>query len=179
MIKIRQCELKDIDNVAELSKKVLKNLQQKGKSDLFGGVDESEIAAAMEFPSTVIIAENENDNDNIVGFLLLQKPNDEEEEEYAKAFPNSYKVGDGIIVNGIGVSPIRIKMGIATLMLEFGKKYALEHGFTKFIGTIHPKNDASAGALSHIAEMEKGDPFIHETRDGRNLLRQYFIQNLK
>ena len=90
MIKIRQCELKDIDNVARLSKKVLKNLQQKGKSDLFGGVDESEIAAAMEFPSTVIIAEDENDNDNIVGFLLLQKPNDEEEEEYAKAFPNSY-----------------------------------------------------------------------------------------
>lgn len=29
MIKIRQCELKDIDNVARLSKKVLKNLQQK------------------------------------------------------------------------------------------------------------------------------------------------------
>ena len=116
-------------------------------------------------------SETDNTNDDAT--------NDEEEEEYAKAFPNSYKVGDGIIVNGIGVSPIRIKMGIATLMLEFGKKYALEHGFTKFIGTIHPKNDASAGALSHIAEMEKGDPFIHETRDGRDLLRQYFIQNLK
>ena len=80
MVKIRQCELKDIDNVASLSEKVLKHLQQNGKSDLFGGVDETEIASAMEFPSTVIIAEDENDN--IVGFLLLQKPNDEEEGEY-------------------------------------------------------------------------------------------------
>ena len=49
MVKIRQCELKDIDNVASLSEKVLKHLQQNGKSDLFGGVDETEIASAMEF----------------------------------------------------------------------------------------------------------------------------------
>ena len=177
MIKIRQCELKDIDNVANLSEKVLKHLRENGKSDMFGGVDETEIASAMEFPSTVIIAEDENDN--IVGFLLLQKPNDEEEEEYAKAFPNSYNAGEGIIVNGIGVNPTLRKMGIATLMLQFGKKYAMEQGFTKFIGTIHPENNASAGALTHISDMEKGVPFIHKTRDGRDLLRQYFIQNLK
>ena len=177
MVKIRQCELKDIDNVARLSKKVLKNLQQKGKSDLFGGVDESEIAAAMKFPSTVIVAEDENEN--IVGFLLLQKPNDEEEENYMKAFPNSYKVGEGIIGNGMGVDPALEKKGIATMMLEFANKYALEQGFTKFLGTIHPDNKASAGAVRHIADMEKGEPFIHKTRDGRNLLRQYLIQNLK
>ena len=176
MIKIRQCELKDIANVAELSKKVLKNLQQKGKSDLFGGVDESEIAAAMEFPSTVIIAED--DNNKIIGFLLLQKPSEEEEEEYKKEFPNSYKAGEGIIVNGIGVDPKFRKNGFASRMLKYGKEYAIEHGFTKFIGTIHPNNDASAGALSHIAKMEKGKPFIHKTRDARYLLRQYFIQKL-
>ena len=44
MIKIRQCELKDIDNVANLSEKVLKHLRENGKSDMFGGVDETEIS---------------------------------------------------------------------------------------------------------------------------------------
>lgn len=176
MLNIRKCDERNIAQIAKLSKEVLEDLERNGTSDLFGGVDESEIADAMKFPSTVIMAED--DNNKIIGFLLLQKPSEEEEEEYKKEFPNSYKAGEGIIVNGIGVDPKFRKNGFASRMLKFGKEYAIEHGFTKFIGTIHPNNDASAGALSHIAKMEKGNPFIHKTRDGRDLLMQYFIQKL-
>lgn len=173
----RFCTWADVDKVAELSEKVLNGLADAGKSDYFGGVDADEIAAAMMDPSTVIVAEDERKD--IIGFLLLQKPSEEEEEIYASTFPTKYRKNEGIIVNGIGVDVNKRKGGVATTMLEFGKDYALAHGFTEYIGTIHPKNGASENALRHISDdVEKAEPFTHRTRDGRDLLRQYFVQEL-
>ena len=77
----RFCTWADVDKVAELSEKVLNGLADAGKSDYFGGVDADEIAAAMMDPSTVIVAEDERKD--IIGFLLLQKPSEEEEKIYA------------------------------------------------------------------------------------------------
>ena len=173
----RLCTWEDVKEVETLSKKVLEKLKKANKSDFFGGVDKEEIMAAMKEPSVVIIAEDEEKH--IIGFLLLQKPDAEEEAVYEQQFPEQYRRGEGLIVNGIGVDPDKRKGGVATKMLKAAKAYAKMKGFTQFIGTIHPENEASEKALKNISnEMEMSDSFEHETRDKRTLLRQYFIQEL-
>lgn len=176
MIHIRKAEEKDIQKIVQLSHKVLDHLDKKGLGYLFKGVDEAEVTCSMESPSVVIIAKEEHGR--ILGFLLLQKPNDDDEQTFTKSFPDAYKAGEGIIVNGIGVDPTRRKIGLATLMLKMGKKYALDKGFTKFIGIVHPDNSASLRALASIAKLERGGYFTHTTQDGRFVLQQHFVQDL-
>lgn len=174
---IRFCTWNDVQKVETLSRKVLTDLTKSNKSDFFGGVDETEIASAMMSPSAVIVAEDKHEN--IIGFLLLQKPNEEEEETYAETFPEEYRKGESLIVNGLGVDRSKRNDGIATQMLKFGKKFAKENGVTQYVGTVHPENVKSQKALSHISEMKNSTTFFHETRDGRRLLRQYFVLELE
>lgn len=173
----RLCTWEDVKEVETLSKKVLEKLEKAKKSDFFGGVDKDEIMAAMKEPSVVIIAEDEEKH--IIGFLLLQKPDAEEEVVYEQQFPEKYRRGEGIIVNGIGVDPDKLKGGVATKMLKTAKAYAKTKGFTQFIGTIHPENEASKKAQKKISEkVQMSKPFEHKTRDARTLLRKYFVQEL-
>lgn len=174
---VRLATWRDVDEVAKLSEKLLQALAQASHSDYFGGVDSDEAAESMMAPSALIVAEDERND--LVGFLLLLVTNEEQEHKYTEVFPEIYRKGQAIIVNGYGVHPNKTKGGIATAMLAFAKGYALTNGYTQFVGTIHPENVASEKSLKHISsKMEKAEPFIHRTRDGRNLPRQYFIQEL-
>lgn len=174
---IRFCTWNDVRKVEELSKKILTDLAKGNKSDFFGGVDENEIASAMMSPSAVIVAED--NHKNIIGFLVLQKPNKDEEETYAKAFPWLYQKGKSLIVSGFAVDRSKRNGGVATQMLEFGMNFAKENGVTQYIGTVHPKNVKSQKALSHISEVNTSKPFWHETKEGRRLLQQYFLIELE
>lgn len=82
LVSIRQCGREDVAKTVALSQRVLKALKAQNHSDYFGGVDEDEIVEAMEKPSIVIIASDESGE--IVGFLLLKKPNKEEEKNILK-----------------------------------------------------------------------------------------------
>lgn len=173
----RLCTWEDVKEIETLSKKVLEKLAEAKKSDFFGGVDKDEIMAAMREPSVVIIAED--DEKHIIGFLLLQEPNTEEEAVYEQQFPEQYRIGKGMIVNGIGVDPDKREGGVATKMLKAAKAYAKMKGFTQFIGTIHPENEASKKVQKKISEkVQMSEPFEHKTRDNRTLLRMYFVQEL-
>lgn len=175
MIYIRKADGKDLVKIVTLSERISADLEERGQAYLFGGADRYEILMAMQAPSVVIIAE---EGDRVLGFLLLQQPSAKEEEAFVEEFPNNYKPGEGIVANGIGVDPTRKKLGIAKLMMKMAKKYALGHGFTKFIGTVHPDNIASQKSLASTGEFLKGRYFTLKTRDGRDLLRQRFIQDL-
>ncbi len=172
---IRKCKQEEIGEVAELSSVILKSLAKENKESYFGGVDENEIRAAMVAPSVVFICKDED----LQGFLLLQKPSEEEKKEYQKEFAN-FRKDEALIVNGYGVVPKMRKKGIGTKLLEYGAEYAIENGFTQFIGTIHPENLASENALRHLSnDVQKSDVFFHRMSDGRNLPRQKFLQDLK
>ncbi len=175
MIYIRKADGKDLVQIVMLSDRISADLNKQGQEDLAKSVNRYDILMAMQTPSVVIIAV---EGSRVLGFLLLQRPSEKEEETFTEEFPNNYKVGDGIIVNGIGVDPARRKLGIATLLLKTGKQYAVRHGFTKFIGTVHPDNMASQKSLASIGEFQKGRYFTQETKDSRYLIRQRFIQDL-
>ena len=159
-ISVRKATEVDVPRIVTLSNQILEYLKSNQKSDYFGGVDEDEVRQSMEKPSIVLVSVN--GNNEIIGFLLLQKHNEKE-----------------IILNGYGVNPNMQQHGIATKMLKKAKEYSVALGFTTIIGTIHPENKASMHSIAHIAKnVSLGQEFIHQTKDGRKLRRKNFSISL-
>lgn len=176
-IKIRKCQEDDVVAIAKASANLLKWLATEGKSDYFGGVEESEIREAIQDPSTVIIATSESGD--VVGFLLLQNPTEEELDDYRKTFNTQLLNGNALILNGYGVRPDFQCKGIAKAMLENARKYAILKGYEFWIGTVHPKNEASKKAMKNVGKIfRETEPYIHKTKDGRELSRAKFYLQL-
>lgn len=173
---VRICQPHEVCELIALSNAIIEWLSLHGKQDYFEKVDEMDVREAMQDPSKVFISRDEKGK--IQGFLLLQKPSGEEEGTYKKEFP-SLRDGEALIVNTYGVAPEKQGKKVGSNLLRAAYDYAIENGYTQFIGTIHPKNGASENMLRHVSHnLVKGKAFTHHTNDGRDLLRQRFLQEL-
>lgn len=171
-MEIMECNYDQINQIAELSKEIINDLRQNNQADFFGGVDEDEVKEAMAFPSKVFVITDKN---KVIGFIILQLPNEKELNAYSKFF----NVDKSIIINGYGIKPEYRKNGLALKLLQIAKDYALQNGFNAFIGTVHPDNVASKNAMRKIAKsFELKDKIIYTMKDGRNLIRERFMLEL-
>lgn len=178
-IKIRTCNEEDLKATSKVSSALLDWLKENGKADYFGGVDEDELRQAMRFPSTVLLAVNEKDE--ILGFLLLQVPSEQEQLDYRNTFNAPLLRGKhvALILNGYGVKPEFQHNGIAKKMLEAARDYVIENGYYVLIGTVHPKNSASRRSMQHISKnYRESKKYVHKTKDGRKLSRVKFYFEL-
>ncbi len=171
-IDVRKATTADVTTIEELSKEILEDLATKGKKHLFGGVDQNEIREAIVLPSVAFLAFCANE---LVGFLFLQKPSDEETQKYTNNFPwiTPEKL---MILNAGAVKPSRQGQGIIQKLQDEAKEYMKEQEKCYFAGTVHPENMASRKALVHIAgQLILGESYTHRMQDGRKLLRAPFL----
>lgn len=179
MIYIRKGEAKDQRKVVQLSQKIYQLIQRDRNFFSFDDVKEEEIASVLQSSDSSVVIIAEGNYNKFFGYLILQKPNVEEERSFMKDFPNDYNESEGIIIRSIGVDPTCRRIGLATLMLETGARYAVKQGYKKFMGYIYPYDSAVKKLLDKISNPKRSGFSLYVTGDdGNEKIRQRFIQDL-
>ena len=173
MMKIKFGQERDVDRLEALAAKVSNNLEKQGRGNFFGGLDKEEIEYGISSSPGALIAENENED--VLGFAIVQRPTEEEKKIYQGEFLCLEGPVKFSILNGILVDPEHRGEGIGKKIINASKNAAKITGAKYLVGTIHPENVASKNViLATEKQYEESDSFICTMKDGRALTRVYF-----
>lgn len=122
-MQIRLASLKDIDNIMDLIKHCIKDMQSHGiyqwnESYLTAEIFEEDIKSE----SLYIL----KDKSNYLGIIAI---NEEQSPEYQE-LKWLIEAGRALVIHRLAVNPEWQKQGIARQLMDFAEKYATEKGYT-------------------------------------------------